>query len=50
MFLQMVEEISTSKGFPVNLLPLSVILIVTMIKDMFEDYYRHKWDKAENNQ
>ena len=31
------------------LLPLSFVVVVSMIKDIFEDVKRHKTDKLENN-
>ena len=48
-FLQMIKEISTSKGVPVNFGPLSVILLIIAIKDFSEDLKRHNSDKEENN-
>jgi len=30
------------------LLPLSFVIFVSMVKDIFEDYKRHKSDKTEN--
>ncbi len=45
----MIPEITTSKGYPANAGPLGFILIITMIKDVYEDYQRHKADDAENN-
>jgi len=30
------------------LMPLAFVIIVSMIKDIFEDYKRHKSDKTEN--
>lgn len=46
--LQTISEISTSNGIPVTLAPLSVILIVTAIKDIYEDLKRHYSDNEEN--
>jgi len=46
--MQMVPEVSTSKGVPVNVMPLSFIIVVSAIKDIIEDYKRHKEDKKEN--
>jgi len=37
----MIKEISTSKGYPANLGPLLVILAVTALKDIAEDWKRH---------
>jgi phospholipid-transporting ATPase len=48
-FLQMVREISTSGGLPVIFVPLTIVLTVTAIKDMFEDLKRHRDDETENN-
>lgn len=48
-FLQLIPEISASLGVPVILFPLTVILIVTAFKDLFEDLKRKKSDAQENN-
>ena len=48
-FMQMIDEISISGGKPAMALPLVVIVVVSMIKDAFEDYKRHKADDLENN-
>lgn len=47
--LQLIKEISTSNGVPFVFLPLSVIIAVTMLKDIAEDHGRHKSDSEENN-
>ena len=47
--MQMVPIISISGGKPVMLMPLSFVIAVSMIKDIFEDYKRHKSDKLENS-
>jgi hypothetical protein len=39
--MQMIKDISISAGQPVMLLPLSFVIIVSMIKDIFEDWKRH---------
>lgn len=44
----MIREISISNGFPVILLPLGTVLLISGVKDLFEDYKRHKSDRAEN--
>ena len=49
-FLQAVPAITTSKGIPVNLFGLSIVLLMTLVRDGIEDYERHKADKEENNQ
>ncbi|CAD8093418.1 unnamed protein product [Paramecium sonneborni] len=46
--LQGIPIISISDGQPTILLPLIFILIVTMIKDLYEDTKRKKSDKQEN--
>ena len=48
MVMQMINKISISGGKPVMLLPLAFVIGVSMIKDIFEDYKRHKSDKLEN--
>ena len=46
--LQMIKPISDSGGVPVLMLPLVFVIGVSMIKDIFEDYKRHKSDSEEN--
>lgn len=41
--------ISDSGGVPVLALPLGFVVGVSMIKDIYEDYLRHKSDNEENN-
>jgi len=48
-FMQMVPMISISKGKPVMLLPLTFVILVSAVKDIFEDWKRHKSDSEENN-
>lgn len=45
MFMQMIEVISITNGQPVMLLPLTIVVFLSMIKDGFEDYKRHKEDR-----
>ena len=47
-FLQLIKEISTSSGVPVTWAPLSFILFISALKDLFEDLKRHKSDNEEN--
>lgn len=47
-FMQMIPVISISGGKPVMLMPLTFVIVVSMIKDIFEDYKRHVSDKNEN--
>lgn len=44
----MIPSISISDGKPVIFLPLSVVLTVSALKDLFEDLKKHKQDRAEN--
>ena len=46
--LQMIPDISNSNGVPAQLFPLTVVVFISMLKDLFEDYKRHKSDNAEN--
>lgn len=46
--MQMIPLISISAGKPAMLFPLTFVIILSMIKDIFEDYKRHKSDKSEN--
>ena len=48
-FLQTIKLVSISNGFPTMALPLSVVVMLSMTKDAFEDYKRHKSDDKENN-
>ena len=48
MGLQLIIPISTTGGKPTMLPPIIIVIGVTMIKDGYEDYKRHKADKAEN--
>lgn len=41
--------ISDAGGIPVLLMPLSFVVGISMIKDIYEDYMRHKSDNEENN-
>ena len=47
--LELIKPISDSEGVPVMLMPLAFVVGVSMIKDIFEDYKRHKSDNEENN-
>ena len=40
-FLQTVPAITISAGKPAMALPLTAVIIVSMLKDAFEDYKRH---------
>ena len=48
-FLQMIRSISTSAGKPVMFFPLSFIIALSAIKDLFEDLKRNREDNKENN-
>ncbi|CAA9987868.1 P-type ATPase, putative [Plasmodium knowlesi strain H] len=47
--LQLIPEITDSKGMPTYLIPLVFIIVVAMIKEFFEDLQRHKSDNEENS-
>jgi len=47
--LETIKPISDSGGTPVMLVPLSFVVLVSMIKDIFEDLKRHQSDNLENN-
>ena len=42
--MQMIPIISITNGFPAQLMPLLVVVFLSMVKDVFEDYKRHKSD------
>lgn len=42
-------SISDSGGVPVLVIPLSFVVGVSMIKDIYEDFIRHRSDNEENN-
>lgn len=46
--LQMIDEISTSGGYPVTYAPLSLIICISALKDLFEDLKRNRSDREEN--
>ena len=46
--LQLIKEISTSDGTPVTWAPLFVIILISALKDLFEDMKRHRSDNEEN--
>ena len=47
--LQSIKELSYSGGTPIMLLPLSIVVSLNGIKDLYEDFKRKKSDKKENN-
>ena len=47
--LQLIPSISSTGGKPITFLPLSIITVIASIKEILEDYKRHKSDRAENN-
>lgn len=47
--LQMIKPISITAGQPTNAPPLLFLMLVSMIKDYFEDRRRRKDDRKENN-
>lgn len=49
LIMEMFPLISDSGGKPVLALPLSFVVGLSMIKDIYEDYQRGRQDKEENN-
>jgi phospholipid-transporting ATPase len=49
MILQIIPIISVTNGQPTLSLPLAFVVIVSAIKDIIEDYKKHKSDDEENN-
>lgn len=49
MFMQMIPHISISNGQPAMAPPLAFVVFLSMIKDAYEDYKRHREDDGENN-
>ena len=47
-FMQMIEVISISQGQPAMLPPLVFVVVLSMIKDAYEDFKRHREDHNEN--
>jgi phospholipid-transporting ATPase len=47
--LQSIKEVSYSGGSPIILLPLSFVIFLNGIKDIYEDFKRKKSDRLENN-
>ena len=47
--LQSVKELSYSGGTPIMLLPLSFVISLNGLRDMYEDFKRKKSDKKENS-
>jgi len=45
----MVPAITITEGVPTIFMPLFVIVLLTMVKDVYEDSKRHKSDSEENN-
>lgn len=49
-YMQTVRAISISAGVAVQAYPLIAVMIASILKDLYEDYKRHKNDDEENNQ
>ena len=47
-YMQTVKRISISGGKCAMALPLGVVVFISIIKDAYEDYQRHKSDNEEN--
>jgi phospholipid-transporting ATPase len=50
MCMQMVKVISISDGQPAMLPPMIFVILASMLKDGYEDYKRHRDDRAENEE
>ena len=46
--LQMIPSISVTHGSPTILVPLTAVILAVMVKDAYEEYYRYRKDKEEN--
>lgn len=46
---QLIPAISNTKGRPATLLPLSAVVSMQAVKDLFEDWQRVQSDKKENS-
>lgn len=44
----MIPAITVSEGKPTMFFPLVIVVIVSMVKDFFEDWKRRASDKKEN--
>ena len=49
MLAELYQPISDSEGKPVIGLPLGFVVLISMIKDIYEDIQRHRQDNDENN-
>jgi phospholipid-transporting ATPase len=50
MCMQMIKVISISDGKPAMLPPMVFVIVTSMLKDGYEDYKRHRDDRAENEE
>jgi hypothetical protein len=48
--MQCIEPISITGGRPSMLMPLSIMICLSMIKDAYEDWKRHLEDAKTNNE
>ena len=48
LILQVIKPVSITKGTPAILLPLSIVVAMSAIKDIIEDLKRYRSDQAEN--
>jgi len=46
--LQVIKPVSITNGTPAILLPLSIVIAMSAIKDIIEDLKRYRSDQAEN--
>jgi len=43
------KEVSDAGGYPALIVPIMLVVIVSMVKDLYEDIKRHRFDRMENN-
>lgn len=47
--MECIKPISDTGGYPIMGLPLLLVLAMSMVKDIYEDFQRHRSDKQENS-
>lgn len=45
----MIPGVTQTEGQPVIFLPLFIVVAISSLKDLFEDYKKHTSDNQENN-
>ena len=49
VLLQLIPNIGQPRGSVLTAIPLTVVVSISMVKDIIEDLGRHRQDRAENN-